>query len=205
VLVLVDPAIIASSPPAALAAGIGASLAMAAIQRLAEPTEAVVPEAEAAQQKLLGLGAKALSACRAQRATAALEQVVEAILGNPWTAADCSRFAAREFPDALRRLVPESGGSYGAAVAFGAVVELLAGGGTANPQRRALEQAEAGSLSAACRRLGLPMTLAGLGVGQEMMGALSTGISPRWAQALAAADALGELGIARNEAAVPGG
>ena len=205
VLVLVDPAIIASSPPALLAAGIAASLAMAAIQRMAEPPGAVVPEAEAAQQKLLGLGALALSACRAQRVTAALEQVVEAILGNPWTAADCSRFATREFPDALRRLAPESGGSYGAEVAFGAVVELLAGGEAANPQRRALEQAAAGSLSAACRSLGLPMTLAGLGVGKEMAGALATGISPRWAQALAAADALGELGRLRNEAAVPGG
>jgi len=193
VLVLVDPAIIASSPPASLAAGIGASLAMAAIQRMAEPSGAVVPEAEAAQQTLLGLGAEALAACRAQRVTAALEQVVEAILGNPWTAADCCRFAAREFPAALRRLAPESGGSYGAVVAFGAVVELLAGG-TANPQRRALGQAEAVSLSAACRRLGLPMTLAGLGLEKEMVGALATEISPHWARALAAADALGEPG-----------
>ena len=205
VLVLVDPAIIASSPPASLAAGMGASLAMAAIQRMAEPPEAVVPEAEAAQQTLLGLGAEALSACRAQRVTAALEQVVETILGNPWTGADCSRFAAREFPDALRRLVPESGGSYGAEVAFGAVVELLDCDGAASPQRRALAQAAAVSLAAACRRLGLPMTLAELGVGREMVGALATGIAPRWAQALAAADTLGELGSARNEAAVPGG
>jgi hypothetical protein len=49
------------------------------------------------------------------------------------------------------------------------------------------------------------MTLAGLGVGKERVGALAAAISPRWAQALAAADALGELGRLRNEAAVPGG
>jgi len=193
-LVLVDPAIIASSPPASLAAGIGVSLAMAAIQRVAEPSGAVVPEAEAAQQTLLGLGAEALSACRSQRVTAALEQVVEAILTNPWTAADCSRFATREFPAALRRLARESGGSYGAEVAYGAVVELLALGDAANPQTQALAQAEACSLAAACRSLGLSMTLAGLGVEQEMVGALVTEISPQWAQALAAADALGEPG-----------
>jgi len=38
-----------------------------------------------------------------------------------------------------------------------------------------------------------------------MVGALVTEMTPRWAQALAAADALGALGSVRNEAAVPGG
>ena len=186
-LVLVDPGIMARSPPALLAAGIAASLSMLAIQRMDVWPPALQPEAEAASQTLSQDGAEALEACRAGQVNGALERVVAAILSRPWTGADCSRFAASEFPAVLRRVSLRPAGAYGAEMAFGAVVELLAGAALAQPERREMARAEAERLSATCRSLGLPMTLAALGGEQLLNQQPATGLSPRFLQAMAAA------------------
>ena len=176
-LVLVDTQVIAESPPRLLAAGIGDALstwyearAAAAADkpnmRGGRATLAAMALARLCRDTVLADGEAALAACRERRSTPALERIVEATTLLSGLGFESAGLAAAHAVHNGLTAVPETHGMWhGEKVAFGTLVHLMleadAAGGEDQPEAAAVE---ARLLAAFCVRIGLPVTLAQLGL-----------------------------------------
>lgn len=180
-LVLVDTEVIARSPPRFLAAGIGDAMSTFYEARAAanagrpnmrggRSTLAALELSRLCRDVVLGHGEAALAECRAGRAGSALEQVVEAATLLSGLGFESSGLAAAHaVHNGLTCLAATHDRLHGEKVAFGTLVHLLleSRSPTADPAARSEAMAEAGRVAAFFIRVGLPVTLAQLGVPAE--------------------------------------
>jgi glycerol dehydrogenase len=180
-LVLVDTEVIARSPPRFLAAGIGDAMSTFYEARAAasagrpnmrggRSTLAALELSRLCRDVVLGHGEAALAECRAGRAGSALEQVVEAATLLSGLGFESSGLAAAHaVHNGLTCLAATHDRLHGEKVAFGTLVQLLleSRSPTADPAARSESMVEAGRVAAFFIRVGLPVTLAQLGVPAE--------------------------------------
>ncbi|SED19087.1 glycerol dehydrogenase [Rhodobacter sp. 24-YEA-8] len=168
-LVLVDTEIVAAAPVRFLIAGIGDALstwfeARSNIDSRTNnyvaggfpPTQVGIAVARRCHDILMEEAPKAVAAARAGRITAALEQIIEAnILMSGLGFENCGCSAAHGIHDGLTVLPQTHGLLHGEKVAFGTLCLLML-------ENRATE--EIAAMIRFCRSLGLPVTLAELGL-----------------------------------------
>ena len=179
-LVLVDTQVIAESPPRLLAAGIGDAMstwyeARAAVaagrpaMRGGRATLAACELARLCRDTVLADGEAALEDCRAGRAGASLERVVEAatlLSGLGFESAGLA--AAHAVHDGLTAIAATHDALHGEKVAFGTLVQLLLEvHAAADADEREATLAEAKQVAAFFVRVGLPVTLGELGIAVE--------------------------------------
>jgi glycerol dehydrogenase len=182
-LVLVDTQVIAESPPRLLAAGIGdamstwyearaASAADSPNMRGGRATLAAVALARLCRDTVLADGESALAACRERRCTPELERIVEAatlLSGLGFESAGLA--AAHAVHNGLAALPETHDVLHGEKVAFGTLVQLsleAAAAGSAAEREETLDEAR--RVAAFFVRVGLPVTLAALGLPDESAG-----------------------------------
>ena len=176
-LVLVDTQIIAESPPRLLAAGIGDAMstwyegrAAAAADkpnmRGGRATLTAVALGKLCRDTVLADGEAALAACREGRSTPALERIVEAATLLSGLGFESAGLAAAHAVHNGLTAVPETHDMWhGEKVAFGTLVHLmLEADAAASATDRAETLAEAQRVAEFFVRVGLPVTLAQLGV-----------------------------------------
>lgn len=177
-LVLVDTEVIAGSPPRFLAAGIGDAMstlyearATAAAgrpnMRGGRSTLAALELSRLCRDVVLADGEAALAECRARHAGPALERIVEAATLLSGLGFESSGLAAAHaVHNGLTCLPATHGLLHGEKVAFGTLVHLLleAQSPAVDPAMRSESLAEARRVAAFFIRVGLPVTLAQLGV-----------------------------------------
>ena len=188
-LVLVDTQVIAESPPRFLAAGIGDAMstwyegrAAAAAgrpnMRGGRATLAAVELARLCRDTVLADGEAALEECRAGRAGASLERVVEAatlLSGLGFESAGLA--AAHAVHNGLTAIAATHAALHGEKVAFGTLVQLILEANAATDTAvREATLAEARNIAAFFVRTGLPVTLCQLGVGAENTESLAAAI-----------------------------
>jgi glycerol dehydrogenase len=179
-LVLVDTQVIAESPPRLLAAGIGdamstwyegraASVAGRPNMRGGRATLAAVELGRLCRDTVLADGEAALDECRARRAGASLERVVEAatlLSGLGFESAGLA--AAHAVHNGLTAIDATHAALHGEKVAFGTLVHLVMEANAATDAAvREATMAEAKLVAAFFVRVGLPVTLGELGIGDE--------------------------------------
>jgi glycerol dehydrogenase len=179
-LVLVDTQVIAESPPRLLAAGIGDAMstwyearAAAAAgrpnMRGGRATLAAVELARLCCDAVFADGEAALEECRAGRVGGSLERVAEAatlLSGLGFESAGLA--AAHAVHNGLTAIAATHDALHGEKVAFGTLVQLLLESHAAVdavPREETL--AEANRVAAFFVRVGLPVTLGELGIGDE--------------------------------------
>lgn len=177
-LVLVDTSVIAASPPRFLAAGIGDALSTFYEARAASRAErpnmrggratlAALELARLCRDVVLADGPAAVADCHARRPGPALERVVEAatlLSGLGFESAGLA--AAHAIHNGLTAVPATHARLHGEKVAFGTVAQLMLEAEAATETTaRAAAQAEAAACAGFCRRVGLPVTLADLGIG----------------------------------------
>ena len=179
-LVLVDTQVIAQSPPRLLVAGMGDALATwfeaktcvdGSIKNMrgGASTQTAVALAELCYRTLLNDGADALRAVQIQSVTASLERLVEAntlLSGLGFESSGLA--AAHAVHNGLTAVPPTHEYLHGEKVAFGVLVQLMLEGKPRSMMDQVLE------FSA---EVGLPMTLAEIGLGQvtrEMLHQIAT-------------------------------
>jgi glycerol dehydrogenase len=176
-LVLVDTQVIAESPPRLLAAGIGDAMstwyegrAAAAADkpnmRGGRATLAAVALGKLCRDTVLADGEAALAACREGRSTPALERIVEAATLLSGLGFESAGLAAAHAVHNGLTAVPETHDMWhGEKVAFGTLVHLmLEADAAASATDRAEALTEARRVAEFFVRVGLPVTLAQLGV-----------------------------------------
>ncbi|MBF6195406.1 glycerol dehydrogenase [Nocardia sp. CDC186] len=166
-LVLVDTSVVAQAPPRLLAAGMGDALATwfeartcSAAQvrnmRGGASTRSATALAELCYRTLLADGAQALAAVRTHSVTPALERVVEANTLLSGLGFESSGLAAAH---AVHNGLTAAAGTrpflHGEKVAFGTLTQLVLEGAPAS---------EIGTVLGFCAEVGLPTTLAALGL-----------------------------------------
>lgn len=176
-LVLVDTAVVAAAPPRLLAAGIGdalstfyearaASAAGSPTMRGGRATLAALELARLCRDVIHADAVDALAECRAQRTGAALERVVEAatlLSGLGFESAGLA--AAHAVHNGLAALPATHAYLHGEKVGFGTLVQLALEAGPAAPAAtRAQAEAEALAEARFLVSVGLPVTLAELGI-----------------------------------------
>ena len=179
-LVLVDTQVIAESPPRLLAAGIGDAMstwyeARAAVaagrptMRGGRATLAAVELARLCRDTVLADGEAALEDCRAGRAGASLERVVEAatlLSGLGFESAGLA--AAHAVHNGLTAIAATHDTLHGEKVAFGTLVQLqLEALAETDAAVRETILAEARQVAAFLVQMGLPITLGELGITVE--------------------------------------
>jgi glycerol dehydrogenase len=179
-LVLVDTQVIAESPPRLLAAGIGdamstwyegraASVAGRPNMRGGRATLAAVELGRLCRDTVLADGEAALAECRAGRAGASLERVAEAatlLSGLGFESAGLA--AAHAVHNGLTAIASTHDVLHGEKVAFGTLVQLLLEvNAAADVAVREATLTEAQHVAAFFVRVGLPVTLAELGIDGE--------------------------------------
>jgi len=179
-LVLVDTQVIAESPPRLLAAGIGDAMstwyegrAAAAAgrpnMRGGMATLAAVELGRLCRDTVLAHGEAALAECRAGRAGASLERIAEAatlLSGLGFESAGLA--AAHAVHNGLTAIAATHDVLHGEKVAFGTLVQLLMEvDAAADAAGREATLAEARHVAAFFVRVGLPVTLAALGIDAE--------------------------------------
>jgi glycerol dehydrogenase len=179
-LVLVDTQVIAQSPPRLLVAGMGDALATwfeaktcvdgnVKNMRGGASSQSALALAELCYRTLLQDGAHALLATRAQVVTPSLERLVEANTLLSGLGFESSGLAAAHAIHNGLTAVPETHAYFhGEKVAFGVLVQLTLEG----KSRAVMEEVLSFST-----RVGLPVTLSGIGLGQmtgEMLQRIAT-------------------------------
>lgn len=185
-LVLVDTQVIAESPPRLLAAGIGDAMstwyegrAAAAAgrpnMRGGRATLAAVELARLCRDTVLADGAAALEECRAGRVGGSLERVAEAatlLSGLGFESAGLA--AAHAVHNGLTAIAATHDALHGEKVAFGTLVQLLLEAeAAAGAGARQEILAEARLVAAFFVRVGLPVTLSELGIGDGSAASLT--------------------------------
>jgi glycerol dehydrogenase len=175
-LVLVDSRVIAESPPRTLAAGIGDAVstyyeARAAVasgranMRGGRATLAAMALATLCRDTIFADAAAALADCRRQEPTAALERVIEAATLLSGLGFESAGLAAAH---AIHNGLAALDALHGEKVAFGTLVQLMleAEAPASSQLDPARSREEALALVRFLRAVGLPCTLAGLGVSE---------------------------------------